>query len=84
VNFFFQENPDNCSGFGFYIYFSKTNVISIHGGIKQILPTKKIEDGGTSIFASRDRAAIDAYRTQSFTRYNLKAMNSYFLKYIVS
>jgi hypothetical protein len=37
------------------------------GCIKQIIPTKEIEDGGTSIFASGDRADIDAYCSQFFT-----------------
>jgi hypothetical protein len=36
------------------------------GGIKQIIPTKKFEDGETSIFASGNKADIDDYRTQSF------------------
>jgi hypothetical protein len=36
------------------------------GGIQQLIPTKRFEDGGTSIFTSEDRAAdIDAHRTQS-------------------
>jgi hypothetical protein len=64
----FQETLDNCSVFGFYIYntpcaFSKTIVNSIHRGIT---PTKKFEDGGTSIFARGDKANIDVYRTKFF------------------
>ena len=51
----FQENPDNCSGFGFYIYythvhFRKQNSYLYTRGIQQIIPTKKFEDIGTSIF----------------------------------
>jgi hypothetical protein len=41
-------------------------------GIKQIIQTKKIEDGGTSIFASGDRADIDAYHTQPFKMLQIK------------
>jgi hypothetical protein len=36
-------------------------------GNKQIILIKKFEDGGTSIFASRDRADVNAYRTLLFT-----------------
>jgi hypothetical protein len=57
----FWENPDNCSGFGFYIHnmhlhFLKQIVISIHGGIMKLIPSKKKkkknEDGGTSNLVS--------------------------------
>jgi hypothetical protein len=44
-------------GFGFYVYnthlhFPKQMSFLYTGGIKQIIPTKNFEDGGTSIFAS--------------------------------
>jgi hypothetical protein len=39
-----------------------------------LIPTKHFEDGGTSIFASGDRAVIDAYCTQSFKK-NLEIEN---------
>jgi hypothetical protein len=46
-------NPDNCSGFGLYIllYVHEISKMLNTGGIKQIIPTQKIEDGGTSTFA---------------------------------
>jgi hypothetical protein len=52
----FLENPDNCSGFGFYIYnmlmhFLEQMSFLYTGGIQQIIPTKKFEDGRASIFA---------------------------------
>jgi hypothetical protein len=42
----FQENPDNCSSFGFYIYYTHVhfrNQMSFlyTRGIQQIIPTKK-------------------------------------------
>ena len=54
----FQENPDNCSGFGFYIddmlvNFGKQMSFLNTGGIKQIIPNKIFEDGATSIFVRR-------------------------------
>jgi hypothetical protein len=66
----FLENPDNCSGFGFYmhnthVHFLKQMAFLYTGGIQQIIPTKKFEDSGISILQA-DRADIDAYRTQPF------------------
>jgi hypothetical protein len=64
-------NSDNCPGFGFYIYnmhihFLKQMLFLYTWGIKQIIPTNRYEDGGTSILLSRDRADIDVYSTQPF------------------
>jgi hypothetical protein len=49
-------NPENCSCFGFHIHntrlhFPKLMSLLYTGGTEQIIPTKKLEDGGTSIFA---------------------------------
>jgi hypothetical protein len=57
----FEENPDNCFGFGFYIHYTDVHFLQqilflYSWGSKQIIPTKKFEDAGTSIFASGDRA----------------------------
>ena len=53
-----QENPENCSGFGFYIHnmhvqFPKQMSLLYTGNTEQIIPTKNFEDGGTSIFCMR-------------------------------
>jgi hypothetical protein len=50
------ENPENCSGFGFYIHkthvhFQKQLSLLYTGRTEKIISTKIIEDGGTSIFA---------------------------------
>jgi hypothetical protein len=42
-----EENPENCSSFGFYIYntqvyFPKQMSLLYTGGTEQIIPTKKI------------------------------------------
>jgi hypothetical protein len=52
------ENPESCSGFGFYIHkmhvhFPNQMSLLYTGGTEQIILTKKFEDGGASNFCMR-------------------------------
>jgi hypothetical protein len=65
------ENPEICSGFGFYIHnmhvhFPKQMSLLYTGGTEQIIRTKKNWRWRNFKFLQADRADIDAYRTQSF------------------
>jgi hypothetical protein len=68
-----QENPENCSGFGFYIHnthvhFPKQMSLLYTGGTEHIIPTKKNLKMVELQFLRTDRADIDAYRTQPFPK----------------